>query len=254
LFLKKNGITTYTFPQYSGLAGDSLQSRMSESPRVLQHGSVATGDGKFDFRSVDIDVHIFGDDQADYFTKSDELKRHLAVTGQRLYINASRYINVDGLYKIKTSWLSGFYLVAANLTLTLKAYDPFFYDDQDGTAETTVTETATTENPHQFTITNPGNIDVPVVLTITAAGSIPSLTLKNVTDEGRLLAYADANFTAGKMLLISPLVVGGSVTLNGANTINNLSGLWLRLLPGDNLFEYVGGPCVIEAAFPVGWL
>lgn len=253
MFLQKNGVTVYTFPTYSALSGESLQSRMSESPKVLAHGSLPTGDNKFDFRTVDVEVYVEGANQADYISKSDELKRYLAGAGQRLYITDTRYINVDGLYKIKTDWLPGYYFERANITATLKAYNPFFYDDEDGSEDITVASEATAEAPYQFAITNPGNVDVPVVLTITAADAVPSLTLKNVTDN-RLIAYADANFTAGKVLLISPLVAGGSVTLNGANTINNFSGVWLRLLPGDNDFEYVGGACAINALFPVGWL
>lgn len=254
MLLQKNGATIYTFPAgIANINGDSLQSRMTENPRAMQHGSVGAGDGKFDFRTVDISVYLEGSSITDYQTKADALKG-AAARADKLFLTDSRYIKVDGLHKVKTAWLPGFYLVRANVTLTMKCYDPFWYDTTAGTDTEEIEAAGTSEAPHTWTITNDGNIDVPVVLTITATGAVPSLSLKNVTDNGRLLAYADANFTAGKILIISPLVAGGSVTLNGANTINNFAGLFMRLLPGANVFEYVGAPCTIEASWPVGWI
>lgn len=252
MLLKKNGVITHVFGPYDGINGDSLQSRMSETPRALQHGSISTGDGKFDFRTVDVDIFIDGTNKADYFAKSDAVKRALSIPGQRLYITDSRYINVDGLHKIKTAWKSGFYLVRADLTATLKCYDPFWYDETQGVVSVAIASEAPADAPFGFTVNNPGSADVPVTINIKAADTCSLVSLTNTSDQGRRFIYTDAQFTAGKTLSVSS--VAGTVTLEGANSINNLTGLFPRLLPGDNNFEYVGHACEMEFVFPVGWL
>lgn len=246
MYLKKDG-SIYTLPLYSALSGLSVERRISDTPKVSQHGGTPTGDGKINSRTIDISVFIDGQNQADYLAQVDELKRNLSLTDAELFITDNRYINISGLNKLKEEFISGFYLVKANITATLKALDPFLYDTDPVVISEPIAAT-----PQQFTVNNPGNIDTPLIIAITANSLNSAITLKNITDKNRILTYTDAGFTAGKTLVISAL--GGTVKLNGSNTINAFTGTFMSLLPGDNIFEYTGGNCTIAMSYSVRWL
>jgi hypothetical protein len=67
-----------------------------------------------------------------------------------------------------------------------------------------------------------------------------------------MFTYKDVQMIAGQVVVID--TVTGTVKRGENNTINNFSGTFLNLLPGDNLFEYTGAPCTIEIAFQARWL
>jgi len=245
MYLLKDG-AQYTFPTYSALNGISLASRNSATSKIFQHGGLNTADKKINYREIEIGIFINGSNQADYLSQVDTLKKNLMRSGQKLYITDTRYINIDSMSSLDEKFYDGFYLVKAELTATLMALDPFFYT---ASQQQTINITATGQ---QFTINNPGNIDTAMDISITAIDILSSISLKNVTDNGRLMVYSDANFTAGKTLVISN--VDGTVLLNGNSTINDFSGAFLSLLSGDNIFTWTGGACTIQINYPVRWL
>lgn len=227
--------------------GTSISTRNDASSKVFQHGGINTADRKVDYREVTLDIILTGEDQRDYRNKVDTLKAYLFRQGQKLFLDDERYINISSLSSIDETFYDGFYMVRSNLSVTLLALDPFFYDvyDQRQTLDVTT-------NPQSININNPGNADSPMTISITANEAIDNFSLKNVTDNGRLMTYSDANFTTGKTLVVSNL--DGTVTLAGTSTINNFSGTFLSLLAGNNTLTWTGGKCAIQIDFPVRWL
>ncbi|MDR3591586.1 MAG: phage tail family protein [Negativicutes bacterium] len=246
MFIKK-GSTIYTLPDYAVLNGLSLSIRSNVAAKLFQHGGLPSGDGKVDTRSIDIAVLVNGENQSDYLSQVNDLKRYLSQSPYRLYVTDTQYFNIDILNKFKEDFISGFYMVKSNATATILALDPFLYDEEELSVSTTVTT-----SPQVFTINNPGNIDTPITITITANALNSALSLINTSDNGRVFTYNDASFTSGKSLVISTW--DGSVELNGANSINNFLGTFMNLLPGDNVFSYTGSACTITMDYLSRWL
>ena len=246
MYLVKNN-EKYTLPAYTVLNGLTVSSRNSATSKMFNHGGLTTADKKIDYREIELAILIMGKDQRDYFDKIDTLKGYLIRSGQQLFINEERYINVDSMSELSEEYLDGYYQVRANVTATLMALDPFFYDIYPQRQVIEITATGQSLN-----IYNPGNIDTPMTITITASSLLSNISLKSVTDNGRLMTYSDANFTSGSSLVISN--VDGTVALNGSNTINNFSGTFLSLLAGNNIFTWTGGTCTIQIDFNVRWL
>lgn len=237
----------YDLPKLSALTGLSVSTRNTATSKMFQHGGLNTADNKVDYREIEISIFINGKNQRDYLAQVDELKRYLVRANQKLYITEDRYINISSLSSISEEFLSGYYLTRGNLTVTLMALDPFFYSAYDVQHSVTITATG-----QQFYVNHPGNIDTPVIITITASELLSNISLCNETDNGRLMTYSDANFTASTSLVISN--IDGTVELDGDNTINNFSGTFLSLLSGDNLFTWTGGSCTITMNYSVRWL
>ncbi len=246
MYLIKNGVS-YTLPTYAALNGLQAKFRNSDDSKMFQHGGINTADNKMDSREIEIGIFIDGQNQSDYFSQVNELKRYLSRPNQQLYITDDMYINISSIGQIEEEFYDGFYLVKAELTITLKALDPFFYRSADETFTEVITET-----DHQFTVNNPGSADTPVIITMTANELCDQVVLTNNTDSNRVVNYADSNFRQDSVLRIS--TIDGTVLLDGNNTINNFTGTFLRLLPGDNIFTYQGGACVVKIDYPVRWI
>ncbi|MBP2653357.1 MAG: hypothetical protein H6Q73_926 [Firmicutes bacterium] len=236
----------YALPKYAVMTAADLSQRVDATSKMFQHGGILTADGKVDYREIEITVEIDQTTTANYFAVVDLLKRYLAQADYKLYITGDRYINISNLSSISETFVDGWYLKKSELTITLLALDPFWYT---GTATSTTTITATGQS---FTVTNSGSIDTPIEITITATDACTSITLVNSSDNSRTLSYINADFTAGKVLVINS--TDGTVELNGDNTINYLTGTFMHLVPGDNIFTYTGGACTIKIDYPVRWL
>jgi len=236
----------YALPKYVVLSAADLSKRVDATSKMFAHGGINTADNKVDYREIEIVITINQSTTAEYFAVVDLLKRYLSQSDYKLYITSDRYINISNLSSISETYIDGWYLKKAELTITLLALDPFWYT---GTATSMTTITATGQS---FKVTNSGSIDSPATITITATDACTSISLTNTTDSGRIFSYADVSFLSGTVLVVN--TTDGTVELDGTSTINYLTGTFLSLLPGNNVFTYTGGTCTIEISYPVRWL
>jgi phage-related protein len=241
------GAFEYIFPTYSALSGRNASVRGGSTARAYSHGGIPTGDGKFDTAKPEISVTIEGTSEADYLTKINALKGALYRTDYKLYITDTQYINIAKLDNINEEFYAAQYWRQSEVKAILLATDPFIYDDT-GISDTE----AVAENPHTYTVNNPGNVDTPAVITITAAAACTSIKITNVTDGGRLFTYADASMLTGQVLTVDAVV--GTVKRGTSNTLNNFAGAFLSLLPGDNTLTYEGGACEIQITAGKRWI
>lgn len=241
--LVKGGVA-YILPSLSSLEKKEFNVRSKAVDKAAQHGGVLSGDGKIDSRTIAVEAMIM---DGDYQAQVDELMRYAYRRDQRLYISDTRYVNVACLTKCQESFYDGYYQERGKFNLAFLAIDPFFYSDVPNVSTITVAT-----SPKQITINNPGNVDTPAKITIIATAAATAITLINQTDSNRRMDYADPQMIAGQVLGIN--TVTGAVERGGVNTINNFSGTFLSLLPGDNVLEYTGGACTFQVDFTARWL
>ena len=219
--------------------------------KALAHGTVNTGDGKIDGRSITLTTLVDECCIADYLATMDTLKRRLYRPNQRLYVAEDRYIKLSSLYSFKDDMEKGFKNRRCTVEAVFKCDDPFFYADDIQTQSFTVS-TDVTVSGYVFTIENISNVDVPPVITITASDIVDNAILQNNLN-GRLSRYADPQLTSGVSVVMDS--VNATVERKGAvNTINNFFGTFQHLETGSNEFVYKGKPCVIKVEYLPRWL
>lgn len=246
-----DGKKQYTLPEWLILDGNPFTLRRDTEPRAFGHGTILTGDGKVDEKEITIKT---ADDSASELYSSKEahdaavkeLTAAFMRPKQKMIIDNKFYINIETLAEFNHSYEVGWGQRLSKFEIILLATDPFFY---------AVSPTIISQNinslPQQFTITNPG-LEVFPVINITATATNTSVLLKNVNDNNRTFSYNDTMFSAGVSVEFSG--IKGTVKRNGENSINNFGGTFLKLLPGDNVFEYIGANCDIEISFSERWL
>ena len=240
------GSDEWILPDDSWISGVPFTVRRKESDRACQHGTVDTGDGKVDSRTVELTVYVSEETQSEYFAALDLIKKRFYRRDQKLYVTTARYINLSSLYSFKEEYITGFANRRCFITAEFKCNDPFFYIDRPVTTEITILE-----SPQAFTINNACNIDVPTTITLTAAEAVPTVQLTNTTN-GRMSYYADPQLTGGASVVFD--TANATVKRDDSNTINAFSGTFIELEPGDNVFSYEGAPCEIEISYVPRWL
>jgi len=240
------GSDNWVLPDNAWISGVPFTVRRKESDRACQHGTIDTGDGKIDSRTVDLTIYVSEETQAEYFAAMDAIKRRLYRRDQKLYVTADRYINITSLYSFKEEFITGFANRRCFITAEFKCNDPFFYSETSVVAEIAITET-----PQVFTIINSGNVDAHALITVTAATAVPIVQLTDTTN-GRMSYYADPQLTDGAAVVFD--TANATVERNGSNTINAFSGTFIELDPGDNAFSYEGAPCIVKIQYTPRWL
>ena len=241
------GADDWTISDDAWISGVPFTVRRKASDRACQHGSIDTGDGKIDSRTISLTIYVEAATQAAYFTAMDALKKRLYRKDQKLYVTTTRYIVLSSLYSFKEEYVTGFANRKCFVTAEFKCNDPFFYSS---TAEVFTVAIAT--SPQTFTVTNIGNVDVPPVIEISASDAVPSVQLTNDTNE-RMCLYQDPQFIADTVLEINN--AAATVERDGTNTLNAFSGTFHSLESGANVFEYEGVAAVsIEITYTPRWL
>lgn len=240
------GATTYNFPTYSRVKGRGFDVRNSDVKRAFTHGSIETGDGKIEARTIEVEIKLVGTSAADYQTLLDSLYAAIYRENYKLFLADDRYINVRKVDKVKETIDDGFDS-RGKLTLSLRCCDPFFY----ALTQTSAVQSGSA-NPFQFVVNNPGNADTPLTVTFAPTAAAADIKLSNMTDGGRSFTYKDT-------LLISPAEVtvngiDGTVYRGSSNSINAFAGTFLKLLPGDNTLVYTGDPAAITTRFTARYL
>ena len=98
----------WILPDDSWIIGVPFTVRRKESDRACQHGTVDTGDGKINSRTVDLTIYVSEETQVGYFAAVDAIKKRLYRRDQKLYVTPSRYINLSSLYSFKEEFITGF--------------------------------------------------------------------------------------------------------------------------------------------------
>lgn len=245
--LVKNSVV-YELPTLTKVSSFDFDFRTGTEDKALQHGGVFTGDGKAEVRTLELEIGIYNlGTRTDYRNLVDKIKLYASRRGQRFYRDDDRYINIECLKSVQEDFEDGYHGIKGTLTLDFICIDPFEYSTSAIKGSENVTE-----SPHEFTINNPGTADTPLKLTITANANNPAVTLVNETDNNRTFGYQDTGFTAGKVVVIDS--AEGIVTRDTTNTINDMGGTFINLLPGGNVIKYTGAVAVIAYEFTPRWL
>ena len=211
----------------------SFKKRSTMLSLAYRDGARSVGDCKVDPRIISIEGIIRGASTAAYETAIQDYFVWLNKTNLRLSWTAGKYINVREITDVKQDFVDGGFLRLTRLGFTCQCEDPFLYYD----ALSSNTEIIAA-SPDTWVINNTGSYDVYPVIQITNAADNVSFTIENVTDNSRTLGYDDAAFLDTLVLTIDN--AEGTVKRGVTNTIDKLSGSFLRLLPGNNTLKYTG--------------
>lgn len=233
-----NGVV-YTLDPTFTVKSYSFKKRSRTMNIAYRDGGKNVGDSMVDIRKIDVEGIIGGTDAADYRIKLNALFSVVNKTDLKLYIDAGKYINVAIVSDINHGFFEGAFNRASKISFSCICEDPFFYYDTVDTTTTTIIAT-----PTQFTITNSGLYDLFPKIIITAAATISTLQLKNMTDDNNYFSYVDAAFLSGESVEMDS--DAGTLFKASVNVIDKMSGNFLKLLPGANLFEYTGAACAIQ--------
>ena len=243
---------TYVLPELSSLDGYGGNSiRTDEETMAFSHGVVETGDGKVDYKTLELEVYVIGVNQMDHDNQYNTLLRHLYQQNYKLYVREDRYINIARLNEIEHSFFDGYHQVRSKVTATLKANDPFFYDVTEIIERRTINDSPISTAKTLYVV-NDSNVDVSPIITVMATNTCPSIIMANTTDDNRQFKYADLSLAAGVSVTIDGQT--GTVYRGTANTLNAFSGAFLKLLAGENEITYTGENCIIDFKFTRRWL
>lgn len=246
MFRLIKGNDIWDFPTLTSLSGISQAVRSKTESLAYSHGAAETGDGKFDKRTIELEVYIFGASKDDHSRRLDEMLGKISRRDQKLFLRPDRYMNLKQLDKHKLEYFPGFVGERSKNTISFVCTDPFSYDVNSVQAVKSMTTT-----PQTFIVHNSGNVDVEPLLTITAVGSATNVTMNNNTDD-QGFRYTDANMIAGVSVVIDSKT--GTVYRGEANALRNYTGSFIKLLPGDNSFTYTGAAATLKFEFVRRWL
>ena len=244
LILVDPSAASFTLPDNFTIKGMSFKKRQRVVNIAYKDGGRQVGDAMIDTRLVEIEGILYGVDEATYLTNKNLLFKWITKTDLKLYFIAGRYINVKQISNVAHNFAEGGFDRFARIKLTCLCEDPFFYYDAGSTDIQNPVA-----SPTFFTINNAGDFIVFPVITITNAAANVSFTLKNTTDDNRYFTFADVLSAPGDVIVID--CAAGTVQKNGINRIDLLEGDFLRLLSGNNDFEYTGAACQINTAWTV---
>lgn len=240
------GSDEWALPDNAWISGVPFTVRRKENARALQHGTIDSGDGKINGRTVELTIIVDEPTTDTYFATMNEIKGRLYRREQKLYVNKTRYINLTSLYQVKEEFVPGLSNRCCKLTAEFKADDPFYYEDTPRSITQVISA-----SPSTVTVNNIGNVDAPPIITIIATGVLPSIKITNKTN-GRVCLYKDPQMIAGQTLVIDTALA--TAKRNGINTINNMSGAFHVLERGINVFEIECAPyCAVRISYIPRW-
>lgn len=236
----------WVLPDNAWISGIPLTVRRKDNARALQHGTIDSGDGKINGRTVELTIIVDEPTTDAYFAMMNTIKGRLYRREQKLYVNETRYVNLTSLYQVKEEFVPGLSNRCCKLSAEFKADDPFYYEDDMESVTQVISA-----SPATLTVNNIGNVDTPPVITIVATGVVPSIKIYNKANR-RVCLYKDPQMIAGQTLVID--TAEATVKRNGVNTINNMSGAFHVLERGNNEFEIECEPrCTITISYVPRW-
>jgi hypothetical protein len=238
--------TLYTFPLDFFVKTHDWEVRSGVSERAYAHGGRDTGDGYLKSRIITVEGALRDDTLAGLDTKLLALRRAVLKGGDLRVTDdtVSRYIRVRAP-KASEQFI-GDYRNERPIVISFLAEDVFWKDD----TETTVTKVAAAAI-EDFTADATGShaLIYPVIQIVADQGvDVPSVSLKNLSDGGMSLVYADQFFVQGDTVTID--CGEGTVTRNNNDTISAMTtARFLRLQPGVNDLRYEGAAATVKVKF-----
>lgn len=239
----------YALPNTLTFREDSHKTRFREDARLLAHGSAINGFA-FEARDITVAGKINSVDEATQRTLLRTILRMAGRQDVRLRYDSTFYVNVARLKDPKRVHRLATGKKLTEVDLTWRATDPFWY------SSSLEQHVETLAGDGSFTVTIDSTIfpDVSpsIVITAPSVGSVGTLTLTNTSDEEeRSFTYADTALRDGASVTLDCRV--GTATRGSTNAVRFFEGLWLRLVPGDNVLEYTGGACTITIIWQPRW-
>lgn len=248
LILDKDNSPQFTLPEWLILQGNPFNIRHETEKRAFSHGTILTSDAKADEKEITLKGSSeFYNSIEEHNAAVRQLTAFFMRQKQRLVIDNLSYINIDTVAEFNHNYEEGWGRQISNFEIVLLATDPFFYT----MSPTIIRKTVDSESTTNWIVSNFG-FEVFPVITVTANSPVTSLLIKNILDKNRTMSYADPQFTEG--LSVAFDCVKGTVRRQGTNSINNLGGTFLKLLPGENALELSPGKYTIEISYTERWL
>lgn len=222
------------------------------------HGSKTQG-GWVKPRTFTISGTIVSPDRYTNNYTMDQIRYFLSKPNLRVFPEGygTQYLNVAEFIDFPTTWVERMDHEISKFTCSMRCDDPFFYDfNYSQTLEIVYTEGVQTFSV--YTGYEGGKPDCHYgqspIITITADQSenVPSFTLKNTSDDDLQIRYSDPGLVAGEFVIID--CQKGTVTRGSTRTDRFLEGEFLRLVNGENVFEYEGAACTISVVWRPRWI
>jgi hypothetical protein len=235
------GSDIYQLPDQFYLTDTGFSKNSSLLKLAGSDGGYNKGDKTVNSRTLRLSGSLWDKTDPAFQTKWNALFQKLSQ--EDFYLRRGNWqILISQADNIESQFDSGLYDRFGELNIDLIAANPLweYITSSSGSA------TCDT-SPKQFTINNTGNYKTYPVITITATENNSSVQLKNITDDDLLFTYSDIWFTSGKSLIID--CQEGTVELASIDTIRYFEGQFLKLLPGNNIFEYTGDKVTISMSW-----
>lgn len=237
LVLEDTLAATKTLAANFKIVGRPFKKRSSLSAIAYKDGARNISDRKVEPRVMQIEGILNAANAAAYETAKNGYFSWLYKEDLKLYYDASLYINVKIITDVDEKFYDGGFLRLAKVSFNCQCEDPFWYYVAATTDVKVIGASPTT-----WIIANAGDYTEYPEITIVNAADNTTFTLENLTT-GKTLGYYDTNFLNADTLVIDNKI--GTVKMNGANTIDKISGSFLNLLVGNNSIRYTGANCTI---------
>lgn len=225
---------------------------------AYSHGSKTQG-GWVKPRTFTISGTILSPDRYTNDNIMDQLRYFLSKPNLRVFPDGygSKFLNVAEFVDFSTTWVERMDHEISKFTCSMRCDDPFFYDFN----YSQILWNVYTEGIETFSFNTGSGEGKPdchygqsPIITITADKfeNVPSFTLKNTSDEDLQIRYSDPGLVAGEFVIID--CQKGTVSRGSTRTDRFLEGEFLRLVNGENVFEYVGAACTISVLWRPRWL
>lgn len=245
LTLTDDNNNVYEFPRSLWIDSGGVQNNISTQNTFYAAGGKNIADGFLQARTITITGSLRGDDPILYENQKREFFQ-ACYRGGKLQIDNDvipRYIEIKDPSFENEQEQGQLYLP---ITVTFLAEFPFWQDS------TEIEHIETITGNTSFTVSNLSNSDFIIrprfQFVATDSGGLPGVKLTNNSDGGASFEYNNDSFLIGDVLTIDSSL--GTVKLNNGNSIDKFRPAnFLRLQPGDNIFEYEGSGCTLTVFY-----
>ena len=224
---------------------------------VLVNGSILSGSNKIPGRKVTLETYVKDLNSDTYRLTLNTLYQKFHKLNYKVIIpNINLFYSIAGVSKFKATEYDGFKGQYSKIQITLLLSDPFFKSIE-------ITEVTTTLDSEKKEFEIPlyvnSAVQTPATVTITPIGKDTKADdiylLKKGTKE--YLQYKDAQLAYPWYAVVSTETGTAyrinSNTLEEANTLKSLTGIFLVLDPGVCTLVYTGTPCILKISYRGLW-
>ena len=237
----------YILPKSFELRSDPGGRRTQALETAFIHGAKDVSDGMFTPKIITITGKIFATTDALFNAKWDPFQTHLIKENFKIQ-DKGRQINIKRILEITKEYPSPVNYHWGEISIAMLAEDPFWY-----ATAATQKQKAITSSPNEFQYDIGGVVETYPIITIENNAANTNLTFQNITDGNRSFQIQDAGAANGTVIVINCKT--GTVVRDTTNIIADFSGLFLRLLGGQqNVLKYTGADCDITLQYFEAWI